>query len=365
MVAALDANFYQQRNQRIGSEFENLKTIYPTSSEIHKKLSEQHQISPSRIRHILSELKKKSPVVPAPIVEEFPDKKIATRTYDQVLSQIRIVQNYKSETSISQDEGSWMPKPDYPDLPIAITWLSDPHFGSLETDYDLLEKHLQTICTTPNMYVAFGGDEIDNFNAGKYPTGIWSDAVTPEDQMIAWADKLTQLNAIHKICAMVWGNHTEFSMMAGINPFSAFFSHVACPLFVDGGGVLNTKVGQFTYRLGLRHTHWGVSKLNITNAPKRMIQFWKHGLDGAFVGHTHTAAGEDYILAGEQKIAVVGGTYKLMDGFSKRWNGDAQPGGFTVLLYPDKKFMQLCRYPEVAQDILMGKIARLGSFAAR
>jgi hypothetical protein len=54
----------------------------------------------------------------------------------------------------------------------------------------------------------------------------------------------------------------------------------------------------------------------------------------------------------------VGGTYKLNDGFAKRWIGDPQPGGFTLLMYPDRKFMQLVRYPEIAQSILLGEIAR-------
>ena len=90
-----------------------------------------------------------------------------------------------------------------------------------------------------------------------------------------------------------------------------------------------------------------------------MIQFWRPNLDAAFLGHVHYAAGEDYVFAGEQKIAVVCGTYKCDDGFRKRWVGDPQPGGFTLLMYPDRKLMQLCRYPDLAADIILGKIARM------
>lgn len=290
----------------------------------------------------------------------FPDKKQpAPRTFDRVVSEIRRVQTYKASTNVSQDEATWLPKPQYPSLPVALTVLSDVHFGSLDVDYALLESHLRTITSTPNCYVAFLGDMVDSFNAGHIPEGIWHDGVKPEDQNAAWADLLGTLDRTDKLVALTWGNHDEFSTMAGINVFSAFFDKVRCPLFVDGGGVLNVRVGQQSYRLGLRHTHWGQSKLNLTNASKRMIQFWRPNLDAAFLGHVHYAAGEDYVFAGEQKIAVVCGTMKLLDGFRKRWVGDPQPGGFTLLMYPDRKLMQLCRYPDLAADIILGKIARL------
>jgi hypothetical protein len=287
----------------------------------------------------------------------FPDKKVSKRTYDTVLRQIRTSIDYHAEKSASQDEATWIPRPEYPDLPIALVWSPDVHFGGLDVDYDFLEHHQSIIRETPNVYVAFGGDMIDSFNAIKHASAIWGDGVTPEDQMIAWADNLARLDKAHKLAALVWGNHDEFSAMAGINPFSAFFGDVSCPLFIDGGGVLNVKVGTQRYRLGLRHTFWGVSKLNQTNAPKRMIQFWRAGLDAAFTGHVHVAAGEDFHFAGEQRIACVGGTYKLRDGYAKRWYGDPQPGGFTLLMYPDRKHMQLCRYPDDARDVILGRIA--------
>ena len=49
----------------------------------------------------------------------------------------------------------------------------------------------------------------------------------------------------------------------------------------------------------------------------------------------------------------------MLDSWGAKYNGDAAPGGFTILFYPDRKYMQLCRYPEDAADIILGKIARL------
>lgn len=312
------------------------------------------------VRRKLTKARKAAPAPAIPFPAVFPDKKKAQpRTYEVVLTEIKRAQEYGERTSLSQDEATWIPRPEYPALPVALTWMPDVHWGSKGVDYGFLESHLKTVRETPNMYAAFGGDLVDNYSAIKHPSGIWGDAVTPEDQFFGLADLLTRMDADGKLAAIVWGNHDEWSALAGINPFSTFFRHVSCPLFIDGGGELHTNVGGHTYHLGLRHVFWGHSKLNLTNSPKRMIQFWRTDLDAAFTGHVHYAAGEDFVFAGQQRVACVGGTYKLFDSFGKRWVGDAQPGGFTLLMYPDRKLMQLCRYPELAADIILGKIARL------
>jgi hypothetical protein len=91
-----------------------------------------------------------------------------------------------------------------------------------------------------------------------------------------------------------------------------------------------------------------------------MIELGGYGnLDAAFVGHSHEAAGEMFNLGQEKKIAVVGGTYKLYDTFRKRWVGDTARGGFTVVLWPDKKDMMLFRDPIKASEYLLGRIALL------
>lgn len=339
---------------------------YSPEGPSYADIARRYGLSKSSVRGRVGRHKRKlakQAAAPAPeltlIVSPFPDKKRAEPpTFARVTAELQRRQAYANAGSVSQDNARWNPMPQYPDLPIAVTWLSDAHYGSLYTDYALLQRHLDIIKQTPNMYVAIGGDEVDNFNAIKYGDAIWSTGATPEEQMRAWAHLLDDLDGHGKLAAMTWGNHTEFSNMAGINPFSAFFGRVSCPMFVNGGGRLTTRVGMQSYTLGMRHTYWGGSKLNLTNASKRMIQFWREGLDVAFLAHTHYAAYEDYYYAGAQKVAVIGGTYKLYDKFRQLWGDDAHPGGITVLLYPDRKFVQPCRYPDIAQDILLGKIAR-------
>jgi hypothetical protein len=225
------------------------------------KWAEQYDIYPStlqrRIQEAIKEGNQKSYLKAVKAkenskVNSFPDKKKGGVSFRSVLDQILSVQKYKQDKSNSQDEGTWKVNPEYSELPIAITWMCDIHFGSLGTDYEIFQQDLNTIINTPNMYLMTGGDEIDNFNVSKHPAGIWDDGVSPEDQIIAWCDILDELNDKEKIVAVVWGNHTEFSQDAGINPFNLFAEHLSCPIFMDGGGVLNVIIGQQVYRLGLR-----------------------------------------------------------------------------------------------------------------
>lgn len=292
--------------------------------------------------------------------EQFPDKKRITKNYDKTVDLIQQIQQHKKERSVSQDEATWLPHGEYPHLPIAVTWMPDVHFGGLNVDYDSFTRDVNIIASTPNMYVLFGGDEIDNHNAIKYPSGIWGDGVPPQEQMEAWSELLTYLDSQSKVGAVIWGNHTEFSEGAGINPYESFFSNVDCPIFLDGGGVLNVVMEGAKYRVGMRHTHWGNSKLNMTNAAKRMLQFGYPDLDIALTGHVHQAAGEMFVQAGEEKLVIAGGTYQVFDGRSKRWHGLPQMGGFTFTLDPMQKKMGLFRTPTQAQEYIHGRIADNG-----
>lgn len=235
------------------ADFIRLRPQHTSNAATHRALAIRYGLSVNTIRKYVGAAERagaqrdvplETPTEPPHEHNPFPDKKPVTpRTFEHVVAEIRRVQEYKAGTNVSQDEATWIPKPQYPALPIALAVLSDLHFGSLDVDYALLESHLRVIAGTPNVYVAFLGDMVDSFNAGHIPEGIWHDGVKPEDQNTAWADKLTALDRANKLAALTWGNHDEFSSMSGINVFSSFFDKVRCPLFVDGGGVLNVTVG--------------------------------------------------------------------------------------------------------------------------
>jgi hypothetical protein len=287
----------------------------------------------------------------------FPDKKSVSGNYDKVVDHILATQKLSKEFTASQNEATWLPYGEYPDLPVSVTFLSDIHFGSIDVDYQKLSDHLHTIATTPNMFCVMVGDMIDNFNPAKHPDGMLSDAVSPQKQMQAWAEMLTFLDTHSKLGAIVWGNHEAFSRVAGLDPFSSFFKDVSCPIMADkGGGVLNTVVGGINYRMALHHVWWGTSKLNMTNAPKRLMQFGHPNIDIAVTGHSHHASGEMFVQGGEEKVAIVAGTYKVGDSFGRQWGSEPMLGGFTVTLDPNEKKVGLYRSPEEASNYIMGRI---------
>ena len=358
------------REAEIYAEFTRLLPEHTSEAAAKESVAKRFGLSAHTVRKYVSAARRKGaedvmPLekrdTPFPANPVFPDKKQPKPvTFESVIEETERRQRYYRDTALSQEEADWYPQPEYQTIPIALTWLCDAHYGSIRVDYDLLKSHTSTILNTPNCYVAIGGDEIDNASAIKIPTEAHFQGVKPDHQARGWADLLARFDAKQKIAAMTWGNHTAWSDMAGIDVFSTFFGSTRCPFFIEkGGGVLHLHLGNQKYHISLRHTFWGNSRLNITNAPKRVMQFWKEGLDVSLLGHVHTAAGEDLTVSGKQRIAVVGGTYKVLDSWGSQWGGDAAPGGFTILFYPDTKRMQLCRYPEDAADIILGKIARL------
>lgn len=343
------SNEKKQELLEIYKKNRSVKTITSYAREL--------DILPDTLTKRLRELEYQTRNIPEYSEEQFPDRKQRDVSFSHFTSHIQEIQRYEQENSIAQDEATWHPKPEYPDLPIAILWMSDVHYGSKATDYDMLLEHLDIVRNTPNMYIISGGDEIDNFSPAKYPDGIISDLAKPGDQILAWGDLLKQLTYENKLAAVVWGNHTAFSKQAGIDPYEFWHENTECPFFTDGGGTLHIVHGNQIYNAGLRHTYFGNSKVNPSNAAKKLMQYGYPDLDIACLAHTHWSSGEMFTSMGREKIAVIGGTYKLFDSFRKNWDGDPHPAGYTIVLHPESFKMLLFRFPEMAQQYISGCIA--------
>ncbi|OQA80012.1 MAG: hypothetical protein BWY29_01087 [Microgenomates group bacterium ADurb.Bin238] len=204
-----------------------------------------------------------------------------------------------------------------------------------------------------------GGDLVDAFCATKHPTGMSSDALSPDEQVEAMTDLLNQLDRQGKLGGVQTGNHDNWSDSAGYR-FERFLSELSCPVFSGEGEIDLFIAGAEKYTVWWAHTTWGNSKINITNAPKRALQFNSERADIALVGHTHQASAEQFDIAGKSKVAIVGGTYKTQDSYGKKWGmGSVGLPGYTLLLWPDSKHVEVSRTPEVAQDFLLSQIYQL------
>jgi len=257
--------------------------------------------------------------------------------YREATDLLMRAQAFKKETKIGGDEATFSPEPEYPELPIAILLATDIHYGSIRTDYPLLEKHLSTVENTPNMYMVSNGDEVDNFNAIFFATGQFENPLPPQLQSLAIVERLKQLGEKKKLAAISFGNHNDFMEDSGYTWLQTFGEQLNTNIF-PSGGFLHILHGDEHYGLAMTHTYWGKSKLNPTNANKRFMDFEYPQADIAFLGHTHQSEVTMFEKGGKERLAVIGGTYKLEkdEWAAKRGIGmrSGQPG-HVVFLYPE------------------------------
>ena len=112
--------------------------------------------------------------------------------------------------------------------------------------------------------------------------------------------------------------------------------------------------------MAMTHKYWGYSKLNPTNATKRFLEHEYPTADISFLGHTHQSEGLQFERSGIERIGVIGGTYKDEDVWARKKGIGGRSGspGWVVMLYPDRKQMQLYKDVEIAQQDLLNMIFR-------
>lgn len=288
----------------------------------------------------------------------FPDKKQSQLDYNAITQHIEEGQRLSKEMKVGQETATWVTHGEYLDLPIAVVLISDEHFGSTGTDYKLLDKHLKIIEETPNFFVCFNGDNVDNFSPTIFPSGMLENPISPQTQTKAYLNRLLELDRKSKIGVLGHGNHNDWIGVAGYDYYQSFMADFQAPIF-DEGGILNIVVGSQTYRMIMSHQHWGKSRINITNAPKRMIEYGGAGnVDIGWTAHTHQTSYEHFDKGGKELIAVVSGSYKRRDSWARKKGIGANPGmpGITLMLWPYHKHMEVFKDVEFAQDYMIASI---------
>jgi predicted phosphodiesterase len=296
--------------------------------------------------------------------EIFPDKKIrleGTELFDQVSDLLVRSRELEGRFEIGQKEATWIPEPEYPQLPMMLMLMTDTHFGSNKVDTHLLREHLNILKNTPNFFMVHNGDNVDNFNAtGKWASGMMEDPVHPQTTSRAWCEVMGVLDNHAKIGAMSFGNHDDFGYKAGQDWYESFLSGMTCPIFTSGG-LLHIVYGGYKYDLAMTHMYWGTSKLNPTNATKRFIEHEYPEADIAFLGHTHQSEGLHFERGGKDRIGVIGGTYKDKDVYARKWGIGGRSGspGWVVALWPGQRQMHLFKDVTLAQEFLYTQIHQL------
>lgn len=284
----------------------------------------------------------------------YPDKKERNLDFDRVTNYLQQGQEIMQDFEIGQREATFIPQVEYPDMPIVMLCASDLHYGSLGVNYPLLMKHLTMIEDLPNFYLATNGDEVDAFNSVFHPTGMTENPLPPQIQSRAIAQKLLDLDRKGKIAVISQGNHNRSGFAGGQDWYDSFLGQFRCPVFTQGG-IINIVHGDIKYRGVINHTYWGKSKLNPTNAVKRMIEYEGGGdVDFGWVGHVHQSSVENFERAGRDVLAVVSGTYKEVDKWASQngIGGRGQKGGIALMMFPHQKRMEGFKDIQTAVDLI-------------
>lgn len=284
----------------------------------------------------------------------FPDKKQRTLDFDRVTNYLQEGRELLKDFEIGQREATFLPQPEHPELPIVIALMSDIHYGSVGANYELLRRHLDIIEHTPNMFLATNGDEVDNFNAVFHATGMTENPLPPQIQSRAIAGELLRLDRMGKVAVFSQGNHNRAGFLGGQDWYDSFLGSMQAPVFTSGG-ILNIGYDQQLYRMVINHTYWGRSKLNVTNAAKRLMEYEAGGdADIAWVGHTHQSSYEHLERGRKDILAIVSGTYKVDDPWAAQngIGGRGQQPGICVMLWGNQRRMQAFKDIEVAQEFM-------------
>jgi len=277
----------------------------------------------------------------SPIRQSFcPDKKTPIIDENLMLSHLIEARKIYQEMEVGQREATVTLKTEYPDLPAYIWLNTDDHVGSIFTDYEAFLQDFNTVKDNPNFALISNGDEVDNFMVtNKAATGTYENPLNPQQQALLFQSMFKKLDDKGKIIAMGFGNHNQWLRGVGYKFENTWLRDFKAPV-LNCGGLVNVKYGTQEYKIAISHMHWGSSKLNITNACKRMLEHDYPEADCCFLGHTHQKSIEHLNRAGRDVVMVVGGTYKTTDEFGSEHglgNSRGNVGGITLALFPDKK----------------------------
>lgn len=274
----------------------------------------------------------------------FPDKKISHVDPNEVERVVGEVRKIKEDAEVGQKEATWIPQMDYEGSPMLFLFLTDAHDFSIRTNIEKLNKYLNIVKETPNMFLVTGGDDVDNFNVtlGKVATGVYEDPVESGIQGRAWAKKMTELDRMGKVGFFCFGNHQDWSYQQGNDWYETFLGQMEAPILTSGGLVRVQFRKGAKYEIATSHRYWGVSKLNPTNACKRYLEHEYPTADVVLLGHTHQSEMLQFDRAGKDRIACIGGTLKSEDEYARKHGlgGRAGTPGMCIALWPDHREIQ-------------------------
>jgi len=279
------------------------------------------------------------------------DKREITSDWEENFGVMQRLIEADQKGEIFQAEATINVPSDFPELPIVLGFPSDPHLGSMDTELELYKTHILAACTTPNVFLAPGGDEID---LGMWKRLRFRQAGPPEFHSRTVRDLAMDLRGEKKdgknqrerpiVLFRCTGNHgdTIFDMVghewAGIY-FGLDKNIGERPPIFPSMGLAHVKVGSQEYDIALAHKRGGHSSLNIFLPCIRMSEYIYPTVDVAVVAHHHVLGAAEETRGGIDRVWLRPGTYRTKGWFERQKGYLRLPeaGMAAVMLYPDRK----------------------------
>jgi hypothetical protein len=212
-----------------------------------------------------------------------------------------------------------------PDEPVAIAFLSDLHIGSAGTDYQAIKADAELIRDTPGMYAGFHGDGTDNWIVGKLTALQRGQAIGFDAERLlfeSWIDLIAP-----KLLWWVEGNHDDWTeKLCGSSPNRSHLASVRA-IYDRNQAIIRLNHAGRQRVLVVRH-RWRFS--SIFNPTHGLEVGWDRGdidYDWAVGGHTHIGTyARPFHRHGKKRLAILTGTYKLLDSFGEEIGFPAPKG---------------------------------------
>jgi len=202
--------------------------------------------------------------------------------------------------------------------PVCLMFMADTHVGSAGVDYDRLFEEAEIISSTPDTYVVFVGDLVDQFVLQSM-SGIrfHTRMSIPEE----WAIARGLLDLIaHKIVVSVAGNHDNWTnMLVGIDYFKDIVSGMSPDaLYAIHSCMFKLSVGSASWVLKARHKWRGSSMYNATYGIENASRM-DRDFDIGIGAHTHVSGlVRQFNNGGKTGHAVLCGSLKQEDEFADK-----------------------------------------------
>ncbi len=212
--------------------------------------------------------------------------------------------------------------------PVTVFFVGDVHYGSVYTNHERFQEEMMRIAETPNAYIVWMSNLIDNGIPGKFPANMLANSIPPDKQVVAMRKICQELNDQGKILGSVTSDCHEgwCYQVAGqdVNAMIHGFEGRKYPVLENGGRLILETPGA-EYTVGLYHKIGPFrSNFNLTHGLKQMNRL-KQGMECDVVvgAHYHNAAVEEcYDQIGtrrKQIIYIQSGSYKGIDDLHDSW----------------------------------------------